>query len=524
MKLNIRSKMLGGFALVLLLTTAVNVYSLVQMNVLAGLTESMFDHPLQVTRAVLRADAGIVRMHRGMKDVVLSTDVAGIEAAGATVAEDEEDVYEQLAIVEGWILGDEGKALIAETIQDFRDWKPIRDEVISLTRAGETAQAAFITKGRGAQHVELLESQMIKLRDYAAAKATGMRDSARATRSRVLATTAVALIAAILVGGVLGYLLSGGIAANISSVVGVAEKLATGDLAQRTGVRSNDEIGVLAHAFNLMADSLSGIVLDLVDRSSRLSSGVTEIASATTQMSAGAESQAQQVVRTSSSMEEMSGSIQEVARNAQATASATEATTTRAREGSAKVQAVLDALEQTNASLQELRQSSEEIDQLVSLITDIATQTNILALNAAIEAAGAGVAGARFDVVAEEIRKLAGRTTESTAQIRVTVAKIQHEVQTAAEQMAQMVTQAEEAGRSLDDIVEGIAAVNDMVAVISGSTSQQADTAGQVADALQLITDVSEQTVQATRETATTVEDLSSLAQEMNATASRFKV
>lgn len=324
----------------------------------------------------------------------------------------------------------------------------------------------------------------------------------------------------------LAFYIATSIVQPIKLVVEQLRALASGgaDLTQRLPTYSQDEVGQLARAFNAFMETQAGIVRRMIDNSTKLSSGATEISAASNQMSAGAESQTQQVIRTSSAMEEMSSSIREVARNAQATAHATDAAVTHARQGSTRVQAAVAGLNQANQSLQQLRQRSAEIDQVVKLIADIAAQTNILALNAAIEAAGAGVAGARFDVVAEEIRKLAGRTAESTTRISGTVAEIQADMQAAAERMAETAAQAEEVGVSLSDIVEGIASVNDMVTVISSSTTQQARAAEQVAESLQVITQVSQQTAMAARETARTIDDLSGLAQDLSHTAGRFKV
>ncbi len=196
----------------------------------------------------------------------------------------------------------------------------------------------------------------------------------------------------------------------------------------------------------------------------------------------------------------------------------------RARNAAARIEDALTGLGQANDSLQELRQRSAEIDRLVTLTADIAAQTNLLALNAAIEAAGAGAAGARFDVVAEEIRKLAQRAAQSTAEIGATVAAVQQETELAAQRMADTAGQAEGAGQSLSDIVEGIVSINDMVTVITHSADQQAAAAEQVAEALQVITQVSQQTAEAAHETAKTTDDLSLLAQDMRASVQKFKL
>jgi methyl-accepting chemotaxis protein len=163
MKIKIRTKLLLAFAIILLLSSAVNIYGLFQMGVLADLTTQIYNHPLQVTRAVLTADSGIVKIHRSMKDVVLADNVTQMEVAQAAVNQYEEEVYEQFAIVQKWILGEEGAQLIANTIKIFQDWAPIREEVIALMKANKKAEAVAITRGKGAKQVALLNSKMTEL-------------------------------------------------------------------------------------------------------------------------------------------------------------------------------------------------------------------------------------------------------------------------------------------------------------------------------------------------------------------------
>ena len=194
MKFTIRAKLLIAFTLMLVLTSAVNIYGLIQMERLAGLTTKIYNHPLQVTRAVLTANTDIIKMQRDMKEIILAQNITDIEAAQNQVAKYEQAVYKQCAIVKQWILGQEGAKLIADTIQIFRDWAPIREEVIVLMKKGQQEKASAITKGKGARHVALLDRQMETLKNYAANKANGMYDSAQTTRKIVIATTIIALI------------------------------------------------------------------------------------------------------------------------------------------------------------------------------------------------------------------------------------------------------------------------------------------------------------------------------------------
>lgn len=358
-----------------------------------------------------------------------------------------------------------------------------------------------------------------------ASKALEVGIEARQRRYSIslIAALSVALVG-IVVGVVVGLSVMRSISTPLRHLVSTANQLSSGDLRVRTPISSEDEVGQAGKAFNSSIENLGEVVARVVDGSAKLSSGTTEISAAANQMSAGAEAQTQQAIRTSSAMEEIAATIKEVANNAQATAQATSAAVMRAKQGSTKVQSVLDQLTEANESLQRLRIRSGEIDKLVKLIADIAAQTNILSLNAAIEAAGAGAAGARFDVVAEEIRKLAQRTAESTAQIGGTVAQIQDEMQSTAKKVSELTEQASQVDQSLEDIVEGANSVNDMIANISTSTTQQSKAVEQVAVSLQLITQVSQQTAQAAQETASTIDDLSALAQELSLSVTKFKV
>jgi methyl-accepting chemotaxis protein len=276
MKLKIRTKLLLAFGLILLLSSAVNIYGLIQMDVLAGLTTKMYNHPLQVTRAVLTADGGIIKMHRGMKDVALAANVDDIKTAHTAVQQYEQEVFEQFAIVQKWILGKEGAALIAETIQIFRDWAPIRDEVITLMKKGQKDEASAITKGKGAKHVALLNSKMKALTDYAASKANGMYESAQATRAGVIATSVLALLMVIILTGLLGFFIAISIVKSVRIINIIADLMVAGEVTSTVTNRETldkDEMGDIGRAFYAVADSFKTVIDDIVQVSQGLAKG-----------------------------------------------------------------------------------------------------------------------------------------------------------------------------------------------------------------------------------------------------------
>lgn len=257
MKFTIQSKLLTGFAMVLVLTLAVSIYGLLQMNTLAGLTTKIYDHPLQVTRAVLSADANIIKIRSSMKDVSLATDSMEVKTASRTIDEYEQEVYQQLAIVDERILGEEGKTLVAETTQIFTDWKPIRDEVIGLMKRGLRNEAAAITQEKGIAHVDLLSSKMDELQDYANNKASEMYTTAAQTRNQAISITAVALLFVVVLSAGFAFALARSISNPLKFITGLADRLAVGDAkfedennAHLAKVRTRgDEIGDIGRAF-----------------------------------------------------------------------------------------------------------------------------------------------------------------------------------------------------------------------------------------------------------------------------------
>ena len=262
--LSIGVKLIGGFLLILLLTTIVNVYGLFQMNNLANLTVDMYNTPLAETRAVLSADVAIVSMHRSMKDVVLSTDAAGLQAAQDAVNAQEKIVYDQMAMADK-INEPVVQALIDQTLTDIKAWKPIRDNVIQLKKDGRDAEAAAITKTTGATQVSLIESGMGKLEESVAQQAQNSLALAQATRSLVMNISILGLIVAFILYILIGVMLSRSITDPLARGVQMMSELSQGHLGMRLKMQRADEIGTLANYMDQFADDLQANVVSVIN-------------------------------------------------------------------------------------------------------------------------------------------------------------------------------------------------------------------------------------------------------------------
>jgi twitching motility protein PilJ len=255
-------------------------------------------------------------------------------------------------------------------------------------------------------------------------------------------------------------------------------------------------------------------------------------------MAGGAQALARELTTYSHGVERVSHSVREVATTAQAAAGAARRTLEAAQNGEQAVHDSLAGMQRIRGEVQiiakrikSLGDRSLEISAIVNLIEELASHTNLLALNAAIEAAGAGEAGLRFGVVADEIRKLAERAAKATKDVGVLIRTVQMETQEAVTAMEEGTREVEagyevtiRAEEHLKEIATTSTKSAELVQGISRASTQQADGVEAVARAMQSIAQVAVGTEQAVLQTRKTVEDLVKLADELTRSLSRFKL
>jgi hypothetical protein len=193
----ITSRLIISFSFLILTFLVFGLYSLYEIRTISGLTKTIYNHPLVVSNSALQSNVAITKMHRDMKDVVLFKSTSRIQQAIAAVDQQEQSVYQYLDIVRDRILGAEGKNLEEATRALFENWRPIRKEVIALVLNGQSAKAAEITIGKGANHVAKLEEKMVGLTNYAKSKATTFMNKSETTHSRLNVFSIIFLVLSI---------------------------------------------------------------------------------------------------------------------------------------------------------------------------------------------------------------------------------------------------------------------------------------------------------------------------------------
>lgn len=304
----------------------------------------------------------------------------------------------------------------------------------------------------------------------------------------------------------LGFILARNINRPLADMLTTVDGVAGGrlDLSSRVDEGRKDEIGLLGGGINRFISKLEELMTHTADAASdlgRSSVALTELAAS---MNERMEKQTSRVREIAAAVTEMSASASEVARQASDASAASEESGAMAREGGDTMRTSIAGMDDIRSAVQNstqrvhaLGKRSESIGEMIKVITDIAEQTNLLALNAAIEAARAGEHGRGFAVVADEVRKLADRTTKATAEIRQSILQIQDETRQVVQSMDTGVAKVEEgshlaaqAGDSLERIVTSSTSVNRMITAIATASSQQSGTTEELSRSLEEIVSI----------------------------------
>jgi methyl-accepting chemotaxis protein len=296
---------------------------------------------------------------------------------------------------------------------------------------------------------------------------------------------------------------------KVRLLVDVFSAASSGDLTRPIGFSGDNDMGLLASNARKMLDDLRGIIRQVVDASGQQSEGARMIAESSGQLSEGAQSQAASVEEMTAAVEQLIGSIESISRSAVESRGQSESTSSMAKAGGS---AVNDAIN----SMRLIQRSSEQINDIIQVIGEIASQTNLLALNAAIEAARAGEHGLGFAVVADEVRKLAERSSEAAKQITQLIKESGKRVQEGA-------THSEKVGQSLESIVAAADRTAAGIASIAMATESQAANAAEVKMAIRSVSQTTESNAASAQELAASAEQLDAQSQALRDLVRRFK-
>jgi methyl-accepting chemotaxis protein len=361
-------------------------------------------------------------------------------------------------------------------------------------------------------------------------------DSTMTRRSVMLVVLGVALV---IIVSVLGLLITSSVNRGMAAILSTIQEISANNLdIPDTEIISQDEIGTAGAALNTMKNNLRNVIQAIAQTAEHVASASEELSSSANLQAQGAETQTNQTARIATAMQEMSSTVLQVSENSIKASEASRHAAETARQGGSivdgalrKMRSISDAVSSSAKKMEEFGKSSDQIGRIAGVIDDIANQTNLLALNAAIEAARAGEQGRGFAVVADEVRKLAERTTTATEEIAQMIQSIQNGTKSAVAAMEGGTQEVEDgvkatsqAGDALKEIIHMAEQVGEMIMQIATAATQQSSASEEVNASMEQIATLVKESADGAQQSAKACQDLSSLALDLQKMVQLFRL
>jgi methyl-accepting chemotaxis protein len=467
--LSVKATLRVAFAVLLIGTLAMGVFSLTQISRLNGSTQSIYEQGYVASRAAEEVRGHMLRASRAQKMLLTATTAKERDELGEDIDHDlaalgsEMDQLQQDAQRSGGTALDLQKKLAGAIstwsghLHDFVTL--VKAQPLDLSQMGWQVATQDVSLLVETEKLEKLVDELVEQRGAAAKETISAASFIFKSSFVMIAAATVALF-------VLAFFVSEWVVRRIARQLGgdpavakaIASRIAAGDLAQPVKVDARAASSMLG-ALRDMQQGLSVTVSEIAASAEAIASASSEISTGNLDLSKRTEDQAVALERTASSMEQLTSTVRLNAENAAQASTLAGNASEIAEKGGAVVGRVV-------STMNEINDSAKSIADIIGVIEGIAFQTNILALNAAVEAARAGEEGRGFSVVAGEVRNLAQRSATAAKEIKSLISA-------SVERVANGSTLAQDAGRTMDDVVKAVKRVNDIIGEISAASHEQ---------------------------------------------------
>lgn len=534
-RMSLKMKLGVGFGVLLVIVAVLGFVSLRALKSLQS-SASTVSASLEKKELIAGIEEAIEKQSCGLRGFLLNGEEAMLSHRELGRREEQE----RMSKLEAVLQTEEGKKLFAELQRATTDTRALQDEQFSLARKGNMKEVLVLA---GSPRALQLRSELGKALKALQERYEKQREQAHAAQRQTESgtRTVVVLLAVIglAVGCLVAVLIARSVAVAIARMYSLIQEIAVNNLAvEDMQITSEDEIGKAGAALNTMKNNLKEIIQSIAGTAEHVASASEEISSSASLQAQGAETQKDQAAQVATAMQEMSSTVLQVSENSNKAAEASRAAAETARKGGSivdetltRMRAIAESVSSTAKKVEELGKSSDQIGRIIGVIDDIADQTNLLALNAAIEAARAGEQGRGFAVVADEVRKLAERTTTATKEIAQMIQTVQSETKMAVtameagtKQVEEGVTSTAQAGDALKEIIHMSEQVGEMITHVATAATEQSSASEEVNNNMEQIAKLVKESADGAQQSAKACQDLSGLALDLQKMVSNFQL
>jgi len=509
-------KLIGSFLLVSAIGAAVSGVGIWGMSNINERDQALYEKELLGVSTLKQSTIEMLYIGRSVRNVLLAPSEERRAVSFERIQKNMASLKGNLTKVESMIHTDQGKVMLEKVRRLMPEYEATVEQIISMAKKEgignnrESTEFLFGVFSKRVNEMDQAMQELVTLKEGIAKKSVDSNASAyRETSTLLIALTIASLVIGVGLGLLIARSLMKQLGAEPEEAVGVAQKVADGDLTTNISVKPGDTGSIMA-AMQSMQQSLASVISNVRMNAEGVATASTQISMGNTDLSQRTEEQASALQQTAATMDQFGTTVSTNADNAKLANQLASSASQVATKGGEVVKQVVD-------TMKGIDESSKRIAEIIGVIDGIAFQTNILALNAAVEAARAGEQGRGFAVVASEVRSLAGRSAEAAKEIKTLIGA-------SVERVEHGSLLVDEAGRTMEEVVLSIRRVSDVVGEISSASMEQNTGVSQIGQAVNQLDQTTQQNAALVEESAAAAQSLDQQARELVAAVSVFKL